>query len=876
MIQSNVNDKMHRRRISRFPIIFFICVMAACSVMGQAVPSKKVVQPKDFSMWHTLIFPQISGNGNWVSYQLDYGQAEDTLVVTHKKRKEKYAFPGSNSGKFAPGEHPAYFTFENPKNGVCILHLDTGRVQWIKRATRFAFSKSGHYLACFKPQSENGFLKLINLQDNTSKTIHGVQHFSFNGTGDRAALIIKEENRSEVKVMRLSDFKDAVVLSSKSSKFKNLTWNDQGTAFAFMETDKEISRLYNYRDSDHKLKSIDDIDTQIPFGLSIKSLPISFSKDGERVFFYISKNGTTENTKGDSKVKVQVWKGTDKWIYPRQQKDWEYNKTNWLSVWWPESGKFFQMGDAKRPDANLSGDQKHALTHNVLTYEPQYRHTPQSDYYCVNLETGEETLFAKKITTAPGFITTSPDGKYVAYFKKGDWWSYDLREDKHTNLTKDIEVSFEYEDSPFATVETPYGAAGWSDNNELLVYDRLDIWKLSVTTTQRERLTDGRENHQSYRIYNTAYGAAPTFRPPLYNSYKYNLAQDLILLTIDDSYNQGYAVRKANGSVETLIPLNGKASHLRKAKHSSAYIYIHQSHNSPPVIRYSDGNKERGLVMSNPHQKQFSIGETELIQYINKQGDSLKGLLHYPDDYTEGKTYPMVVHIYEFLSDQLHNYKNPSLYNGDGFNYRNYTADGYFVLEPDILIKKGNPGISATDCVVTAVQKVLDRGIIDKESIGLLGHSFGGYETAFIIGQTDLFKTAVVGAGVFDIISFYHSVGKDFGKQNLYWFENYQWRMGCSFYENREGYRLNSPLTYAQNINASTLIWTGNKDYHLNWHQSEAMYLALRRLEKEVELLVYENEAHSIIKPESQKDLTRRIKNWFDDHLKRNDNSTEP
>lgn len=247
----------------------------------------------------------------------------------------------------------------------------------------------------------------------------------------------------------------------------------------------------------------------------------------------------------------------------------------------------------------------------------------------------------------------------------------------------------------------------------------------------------------------------------------------------------------------------------------------------------------------------------------------MHGLLHYPDDYTEGKQYPMIVHLYELFSNQYQNYSNPGIYNGDGFNYRNFTAKGYFVLEPDILIQEGNPGISATNCVVTAVNKVLDKGIINKDAIGVIGHSFGAYEAAFIISQTNLFSAAVVGAGVFDIVSSYHTIGQDYGRSKLYLYENQQWQIGKSFYEDREGYYNNSPMYHGANIKTPSLIWTGKNDYHVDWHQSEQMYLALRRLKVEVEMLIYENESHSLIQPKNQIDLSEKIQNWFDKYLKK-------
>src|SRR5690606_33601842 len=135
-------------------------------------------------------------------------------------------------------------------------------------------------------------------------------------------------------------------------------------------------------------------------------------------------------------------------------------------------------------------------------------------------------------------------------------------------------------------------------------------------------------------------------------------------------------------------------------------------------------------------------------------------------------------------------------------------------------------------CTLAAVHKVLELGVVDKNALGLIGSSFGGYETSFIISQTNLFSAAVTGCGVFDLTSVYYTLREDWGRPVHPIVENGQYQMEKSLYKNQEAYRNNSPSEFVEDINTPTLIWTGGADYQVDWHQSRTMYLALRLLDK--------------------------------------------
>lgn len=861
-----IKTKKHVESISRFPLFFFLFVMAYCPVTGQGGPSKPLVQPNDYDMWHDLRFSTISGDGKWISYLFDYQLAQDTLVVMDVEGKVKHEFPNAQFCQFQPQKKPIYFVFQDNKKGIGVLNLTIGKTIWDKRAERFEFSKDGRYLASYALKTQDGYLRLLDTKTKKSDLIYNVQNFKFNPAGNSAVIITGDSISSSVAMLDLDNMKKSLITRSDKSKFSFPIWNQQGNGLVFMENDKKGQhRLYYFENNWAPiLKELNNFDLNFKGDLSIAELELSFSQDGERIFFWTQKHEEIKMKDPDS-IKVQVWKGTDKWIYPRKKLDWEYNKRERLAVWWPISGKTFQIGNDERPEVVLTGDQKFALGYNILTYEPQNRHKPETDFYLVNIETGNTTTLLEKIPLSSEHISISPKGNMIAYFKDRNWWLYNVNQNKHSNVTEKINESLKYKHAPHSVDETPFGHMGWTTNNEFLVYDDFDIW-LTTENTPPQRLTQGRESNIRYRAYNWLNQGFY----PIWHSIPediYDLSKNIFLTSRDSLFNYGYAKREPNGTVQFILHEEGNIRELRKAKFAEAYIFTKEKNTVPPAIYKIERPQPKLLVQSNPQQLNFAIGKRELIPFQNEQGEQLYGLLHYPDNYEEGKQYPMIVHFYEIKSHEYQNYLNPSYYGYDGFNSRDLNAAGYFVFEPDVLVQKGNPGISATDCIVAGTKEVLKKGIIKPHALGIIGHSFGGYVTAFTISQTNMFSAAVVGSGVYDIVSSYHTVGQDYGRSKEYLYENQQWQMGKSFYEDRSGYYNNSPLHHGANIKTPTLIWTGNEDYHVDWHQSEAMYLGLRRQNTEVELLVYENEIHTLMDPRNRKDLTQRIHKWFDNHL---------
>src|SRR5690606_9677698 len=118
----------------------------------------------------------------------------------------------------------------------------------------------------------------------------------------------------------------------------------------------------------------------------------------------------------------------------------------------------------------------------------------------------------------------------------------------------------------------------------------------------------------------------------------------------------------------------------------------------------------------------------------------------------------------------------------------NYTSDGYFVLMPDIHYTIGNPGGSALDHVESAVRTVLASGMIDSRRVGIIGPSFGGYQTTYIVTKSNLFAAAVIGSGVTDLVRKYFTMNFETGRSNNWRIERQQFRMGLSPLEDMKRY----------------------------------------------------------------------------------------
>lgn len=469
-------------------------------------------------------------------------------------------------------------------------------------------------------------------------------------------------------------------------------------------------------------------------------------------------------------------------------------------------------------------------------------------------------------------IKFSDFSPYFFYFKNGDWFAYNPLVNNEFNLTSGI-IDFKSRKHIFEEKiywEPPNNIIITSDPSIVLIYDEFDIWKYNLRERVLDRLTKGREEKNVYRIVEKCFQRT-NISWQLNSENVLNWNQNIILQYESlDRERQGLKALYPSLEVVDLICLNADITSV--AISDSKLSFISQSYNFSPRINLLDlkTNKSEIIYVSNKTDTLVAKIKSEIISW-NRSGKIGQALVKYPINYDEKIVYPAVVNIYEKKTGALHHYQHPKQLKPAGINYRDYIEDGYMVIEPDLTYTIGKPGFSATEHVVEAVEELSSKIPIDIANMGLTGHSFGGYETNFIITQTNKFKAAVAGAGFSDLVQGYLTMKWTEMRPDFWQFEDKQLRMGKGLFDDYEAYLQNSPIYHVKKVETPLLLWSGKDDYHVNWHQSVAMLLALKRLNKEAVLILYPNEAHVLKNQKNKIDMSKRTKQWFDYYLKNKD-----
>jgi dipeptidyl aminopeptidase/acylaminoacyl peptidase len=190
------------------------------------------------------------------------------------------------------------------------------------------------------------------------------------------------------------------------------------------------------------------------------------------------------------------------------------------------------------------------------------------------------------------------------------------------------------------------------------------------------------------------------------------------------------------------------------------------------------------------------------------------------------------------------------------------------VFQPDILFDARDPGVSSARTLERAVAAVVERGEVDGDKVGLVGHSWGGYQAQFVPTYTNIFAASVAGAGISNLVTMYGSVFWVAGAPESGHFEVGQERMEVPYYIDPAAFMRNSAVFNVESLNTPLLLEVGDADRNVDWRQSIELYNVARRAEKPLTMLVYHGADHGLRKEENQADYQRRILQWFGHYLR--------
>ncbi|MET3030549.1 S9 family peptidase [Flavobacterium johnsoniae] len=821
-----------------------------------------MLTPTDYQLWSKLYAGKISNNGKWVSYRLHYPYTDtDTLVLQKAEFTKKYLFPHCTTGKFNAELQFACISHDT----LYLQNLKTGKTDIVSSTVAFDFSANHKFIVLFVKTSDKKLnLEIRNMAGNQIYQKKEISSYCFDPEQNGLIYTSLEHNLYNTELILFkNEIEKRILTTNHNVPVKKLFWKAGG--ISFMSHNHGQSCFYYYNVAKAKLNTLDSKSSGFPQGMQITDSPIGnamHSENGRNVIIWLKEHNDLLQ-KTDPK-KVQIWNTKDKLLFDYRKYLSNPKTSDKMAVWNMQDNTVIQITDRKFSNGFLSTDYNSAFIYDPIAYEPQSKQFCPFDLYIMDLKNGNRKPVIMNYTMDEK-PSGSPDGAHLCYAKNGQWWIYSIMEDTHTCLTIDLPNSFFAEDNNRPSENPSYGIGGWTTDGEIILYDKYDLWKISLDGKIKKRLTQGREMQKTFRI--KTFNSDPLQSVTESNKNSLDLKKRLLLETSDKETAQtGLGYWSIKSGMKDMVWESKKISQIKKAADKDIYMYVTENFESPPKLMLYD-TKPKEIMQSNPQQKYFYWSRNEKIEYIS-DGIKTKGILFYPSNFKADKKYPMVVHIYERQFSYLNDYVNPSLISDDGFNVHNYTANGYFVLFPDINYEFGNLKKTVTNSVLAAVDTVIAKGLVAPEKVGLIGHSFGGYEVDLIITQTDRFAAAVSGAAITDLISTYLYVGPTFRRPDFFRTENHQLRIGKSLFEDMKSYLENSPVLLASGVNTPLLSWAGAEDRHVNSQQSMEFYLALRRQNKEHILLFYPDEEHGLEQKQNATDLNIRIMEWFNSYLK--------
>ncbi|MBI3401190.1 MAG: S9 family peptidase [Acidobacteria bacterium] len=738
---------------------------------------------------------------------------------------------------------------------LVIRDLYTGRQTTIADVSEYGMSKSGAWLAygvsSKTPANDGAFARGI---------ANGVRRTLLTGTGHYKGFVFDTNNTQAAFISDRDDFKSA------APRYKLYQWSttaDSASELALPSTAMPVSE--NGR--------------------------LEFSKADDGVFFGTAPPRAPEppgNNDNADLIQVDIWNYKDAELQPMQKvRAEEEKKRNYRAVFHLADKRFAQLATPDMPAVRTGDNTARLLGVSNLPYRQLVSWDGNyDDYYLVSIADGSR----QKILDKEHFgATLSPGGRYVLYFSTADdnWYAVSTSDGQKTNLTRGLGVKFQSETDDRPEHPTPYGQAGWTTGDaSVLLYDRYDIWEVKPDGTGAHMLTAGTGRTQQIVFRYSRTEAAPTNQEPeeevgprrQTEQPAISTTRPLLLSAVDErtkasglyrasftSQDRRAGAPGVNDAPTKVVMLDKAFGTPIKARDADVYTFTLSRFDEFPNLWVSSGafTDMKKVSDANPQQAQYSWGRSELIEYVNADGRHLKAILTKPEHFDPSKKYPMLVYIYEQLTNNLHRYVAPAP-GGSSINVTRYASNGYIILQPDIVYDLGYPGQSALKCVLPAVQTVLTMGFVDPARVGIQGHSWGGYQIAYMITQTNIFRAVEAGAAVGDMFGGYGGIRWGTGMSRAFQYEKTQSRIGVPPWENPLIYMENSPLFWIEKIHTPYLTMANDEDDAVPWQQGIEFFTAMRRLGKEAYMFVYNGEKHGLRQRENQKHWTVHMAEYFD------------
>ena len=870
-------------------LAFVACLGSLSPAFAQNASKSLTVD--DLVTWQRITDREISDNGKWVACKMEPWEGDATVYLYAAQGQEtatfspadKFAFSAS-SGYLVVTQTPGKSTVDSLKvlktkedkmpMNTLVIYSVAGKKETIDSLKTFKLADEADWIA-YQRGRKDSTLYVRSLDGSKTFQFPTVTDFQFAKKSGMLYYTSAAEGEAGIFTLNPEKGSPALIKEGKGV-FKQTTFDEKGERLAFLYcADKDSSyKALSLWLSEHNAPA-KEIATR-----GNKAFPaewvinengmLQFSKSASRLFFGTSPEPRQKDTTqlAENRPNVQVWS----WDEPVQYTVQNYNKEkdlkkSYQAVYNLGNGSIFQLANEELPNIQLGNEGDAALallsTSRPYSLSSMWEARTRSDYYTVSLDNGER----KQIAQADyGRFRLSPQGKYAYWYGETDscWYTIALAEGKLYRLT--TPESFPAWDEENDVPDYPYahGAAGWTANDQnLLIYDRYDIWKFDPTaaTSPINLTVNGRKEKLSYRL------------EQLDKEARFiDLGKPQLLKGFNET-TKGYGFYNARLSApaapKTLLAGNYMLRSINKAKNTDDVIYTMETFQQYPDIHYSTlaFKKSVQLTHGDKQQEGFIWGTAELVSWISLDGRPLEGVVYKPANFDPNKKYPMMVNFYERNSETLYNYRMPEPHRST-IDYHLYNSNEYVIFNPDIRYVDGYPGESCYNCLMPGITMMIAKGYINEKGIGAQGHSWGGYQVAYLATRTNLFSAIESGAPVVNMFSAYGGIRWGSGMARSFQYEHTQSRLGATPWSSPLRYLENSPLFTMDKVQTPILIMHNDADGHVPWYQGIEYFVAMKRLGKPCWLLNYTGEPHWPMHMANRIDFQRRMFQFFNHYLK--------
>lgn len=888
-------------------LVFYITTLTLLAFGQDSKQALKMLDQQDYLTWKTIKDVQMSADGMYSSYRVVPGEGDPVLNIYDASKKSTVSLPRVSKSQFDYEADVIFGTIAPyrdslralerkkvdkkkwPSDTLFIYHPEKGTIEKIPYVTGYAApAKFGGWVAytmkkeAFLPDSvkdkksskkEIVHLLVRDLNSGQQDTFKNIKEYVW---AEKAPVLIansQAEDSTETAGVILWKDHQWKYLKKQKGEYSKFSIAQDGKQIAFvgnLDTTKmqvpPWQLFYNDFTTDSAVVIAGQEAGVLP--LISKDADLRWSENGKTLFYGRTQMPVVKDTTllADENVNVEIWGTEDPELYTMQK----FNKANeekrsYLFAYDPIAKKHIQIGSTTYDAVQLNADRngRFALVFTEQPYEKSVTWVSDApvDIAVVDIQTGKVKPVKTNMYTSPRL---SPDGKFAYGYSAADstWWTYQVITGVFTLMNRSGLPSFydELNDNP--GFPNQYGAAGWTkEDQSLIIYDRYDIWSWNPMKGKTPtRLTHGRETQTVYRYIRTD----PEER-------SLSTTSPWLLHGMDDvEKGSGYQWYTLSDTSTARLPVEPFqfSRQVNKSRKADVYVFTKENFQVFPDLRRTTDKFATSEVISdaNPQQKDYRWGTIELYHWMDWDSVMRTGMLVKPFGFDTLHSYPTIVNFYERSSNDLHNHPTIAPHRST-INYAFYASRGYVIFNPDISYTIPRPGESAYQIVLSGVTSLVKNRVSDPNNLALQGHSWGGYQIAYILTRTNMFKCAEAGAAVVNMTSAYGGIRGESGRARMFQYEQEQSRIGKTLWEDPQSYIANSPLFKVDKIETPLLLLHNDDDGAVPFTQGIEFYLALRRNGKQAWLLNYHGEPHWPVKWENRKDFQLRMSQFFDYYL---------